>query len=57
MTCAATPKKCAVVPVFLALIDEFNVGLMDERGGLEGVIAALAPHVARRDPVRFDVDA
>ena len=46
----------AVVPGDFALVEEAEVDLVDERGGLEGVVVALAAHVAAGDSVELLVD-
>jgi hypothetical protein len=46
----------AVLPLHLALVDELEVRLVDEGGGLEGVVGALAPQVARGELMQFAVD-
>jgi hypothetical protein len=45
-----------VLPVHVALIDQLDVGLVDERCGLERALAPLAPGVARRDDVQLVID-
>lgn len=40
----------------VALVDELHVGLVDEGGGLEGVIAGFAGHLAAGDEAHFVVD-
>jgi hypothetical protein len=45
----------AILPVDV-LFGEAEVGFVDEGGGLEGVVAALATHVGGGDAVEFGVD-
>lgn len=40
----------------VALVDELHVGFMDEGGGLEGMVAGLAGHLAAGDEAHFVVD-
>ena len=49
-------KLCAIVPVDAALIDQAQVGLVDQRGRLEGVSRTLPTQVCRRDPAQLVVD-
>jgi len=44
------------LPVHPGDIDQPQVRLVDERGGLEGMVRALVAHVAVRDPSKFRVD-
>jgi len=46
----------AVFPIDAGLIDQLEVGLVDEGGGLECVIGALAAHVGTGDAAEFVVD-
>ena len=46
----------AVLPVEAAEIGEAHVGLMDEGGGLEGMVGALAGHVVAGEAAQFGVD-
>jgi hypothetical protein len=46
----------AVLPVGDLQVDELEVGLVDEGGCLEGVVAFFAAHVAAGDDVKFVVD-
>jgi hypothetical protein len=43
-------------PVNIPLIDEANVSLIDQSGGLESVAFSFPAHVAPREPVQFVVD-
>ena len=45
----------AIRPVDPTLIDQAHECFMDERGGLEGVIGALATHVARGEPPKLAI--
>jgi hypothetical protein len=47
---------CAVLPLHLPDIDEFEIGLVDECGGLQGMPDALVAHVAPRDAAQLRVD-
>ena len=44
---------CAVLPPHLPDIDELEVGLVDQRGGLQGVSDALMAHLTPRDATKF----
>ena len=46
----------AVLPLHLPDIDELEVGLVDERGGLQGVSDALVAHLAPGDPAKLGVN-
>ena len=46
----------AILPVDVPLADQFEVGLADERGGLQRADPPFARHVARRDQVQLLVD-
>ena len=46
----------AVLPVGVLLIHELEVGLVDERRGLQRVLGPLSPEMRVRDPVQFLVD-
>ena len=43
----------AVLPTHAALVNESHVSFVDERGGLQSVVGALAAHVAVREPVQL----
>ena len=45
----------AVLPVDLALVDEFQIGLVDQSRGLQCAIAPFTGHVARGDHVQLVV--
>jgi hypothetical protein len=46
----------AVLPLFFRLIDQAQVGFVDERSGLQRVAAVLAGHIATGHPVQFRVN-
>jgi hypothetical protein len=50
-----TDEVFAILPVDV-LFGEAEVGFVDEGGGLEGVVAALAAHVGGGDAMEFGVD-
>src|SRR5262245_30093227 len=43
----------AILPVDFSLVDQSQVGLVDEGGGLQGVVGIFTPHLAVREPVQF----
>jgi len=43
-------KVCPALPIYRTLLDQLQIGLMHQRGWLQRVVAALAPHVATREP-------
>ncbi len=45
----------AVLPPHAARIDQAQIGLVDERRGLQRVAGTLSRHVAMREPVEFVV--
>src|SRR5215470_1388794 len=49
-------KMGAILPFCISLIDELEIGLVDERGGFECVLGALAPQVVARQPSQLAVD-
>jgi hypothetical protein len=46
----------AVLPLHLSDIDELEICLVDERGGLKGVSVALVTHLAPSDTTQFRMD-
>ena len=46
----------AILPLHVTDIDELEVRLVDERGGLEGVPVSLVPHVAPGDAAKLRMD-
>jgi hypothetical protein len=46
----------SVLPLDLRLVDEAQVGLVDERGHLHGLIAALASHIGGGNLAKIAVD-
>ena len=46
----------AALPGNLRLLDEEGVGFVDQRGGLQGVVAALGAHIVRGQAAQFPVD-
>ena len=46
----------AALPGDVLLLDEAEVGFVDEGGGLDGVAGALAAHVVAREPPQLVVD-
>jgi hypothetical protein len=52
-------KVCAILEVYLTLINEPQVGLVNERAGLQGVsltVATLAAHVAVGQAMQFVIN-
>jgi hypothetical protein len=47
---------CAVQPVDTSLVDQFQVGLMDQCRGLQRVVSAFAPQLARGNAAQLAVD-
>jgi hypothetical protein len=47
---------CAVLPVDTSLIDQLQVGLVDQCGGLEGVVGSFPPQLARCDAAQLVVN-
>jgi len=45
----------AVLPGMVSIAQQLEVGLMHERGGLEGLIRRLLRHLERREPAKFRV--
>ena len=57
ITRAATARKCARSCHATAFaVDQPEIGLVDERRGLEAVARALSRHAAPRDAVKLPVD-
>ena len=54
--CRQAHELRAVPPIDALLVDEPEVGLVDERGGLERVVRAFAPHVCAGEPAQLGVD-
>jgi hypothetical protein len=54
--CGDREEVAPAVEVHLALIDEAQVGLVHQRGGLEGVVGTLVPQLPCRDPAELQVD-
>src|SRR5262245_16828010 len=46
----------AVLPPHALLIDEPQIGLVHQRGGLQRVIRPLASHIGRGNPTKFALD-
>ena len=46
----------AILPLHLPDIDQFQVGLIDERRGLQRVAGTLRSHVTARHQVQFPVN-
>ena len=51
-----TKEMRAILPIDQALVDESDVGLMDQGRRLQGVVGALAPKLARGHPAELRVD-
>src|SRR5262249_23395901 len=49
-------KMCSILPTDLALVDESQVDLMDQRRRLQRVVYALTSKLARRDAPELVVD-
>ena len=49
-------EMCAVSPVDTSLIDQFQVGLMDQCGGLECMVRAFPLQLARGNAAQLGVD-
>jgi hypothetical protein len=49
-------EVASVLPLDLRLVDQAQVGLVDERGHLQRLIAALAPHVGSGNLAKLAVD-
>jgi hypothetical protein len=49
-------KVRTIGPVDVPLIDQANVGFVDEGGGLECVTSSLPAHVAAREAMQFFID-
>ena len=47
---------CAVMPVGVSLIDQLQVDLIDERGGLERMPRALTTHLVLSEAAQFAFD-
>jgi hypothetical protein len=54
--CGDAKEVCAILPVDLALIDEPQVDLVNERRWLQGVVSTLAPELTRGGPAELSVD-
>lgn len=54
--CCHGEKMSAILPSDLLGIDEANVGLIDQRRGLEAMTDPLAGHAATRDTVEFSLN-
>ena len=54
--CRDAKKVCPILPVDLALIDEPQVDLVNERRRLQRVVSPLAPKLARGRPAELGVD-
>jgi hypothetical protein len=48
-------ELCAILPVHLPLVDQPEVRLVDERGGLERVVAPLAEQIQGGQPAQLVV--
>jgi hypothetical protein len=46
-------KVGAVLPLYFSLIDQPEVGLIYQGGGLQSMVGILAPHVTVRQAVEF----
>jgi hypothetical protein len=46
----------AAPPVDPSLVDQFQVGLVNQCGGLEGMVGAFAPQLAGGDAAQFVID-
>jgi len=46
----------AALPGKLWLLDKPSVGLVDQRGRLQGMVSALETHVVRGQPAQFPID-
>ena len=44
-----------ILPLHPLVVDQADVGLVDQRRGLEAVISSLAPHVPVGEPTEFGV--
>ena len=45
----------SILPLHPLVVDQADVGLVDQRGGLEAVVGSLAPHVPVGEPAEFGV--
>ena len=54
--CRHGKEMRAILPLHLSNLDEPQVGLVDERGCLQGVTVPLPAHVVRRQPPQLVVD-
>ena len=54
--CRDAKEVCSILPVDLALVDEPEVDLVDERRRLQRVVSSLAPKLARGRPAELSVD-
>ena len=45
----------AVLPLHPLVVDQADVGFVDQRRGLEAVIGSLAPHIPVGEPAEFGV--
>jgi hypothetical protein len=55
MTCAATPKSERIPPIDLPLIDESQVGFVDERRRLKRVPGPLATQLSPGDAAQLGI--
>jgi hypothetical protein len=51
-----TKEMRSILPVDVVLVDEPDVGLVNEGRRLQGVIGTLASELARRHPAQFRID-
>ena len=54
--CSNPEKMSAVLPVYPCLIDEPEIGLMNQRRRLQGMIRPFPPQIIRRELSQFIVD-
>jgi hypothetical protein len=55
-TCRHRQEMGAVLPLHLLHVDEPEIGLVDQGGGLQRVTTSFEAHVTARDTVRLVVD-
>ena len=54
--CSNSKKMSAILPIHPRLIDEAQVGLVNQGGRLQGVIRPFTPQIIRRKLAQFIVD-
>jgi len=50
-------EVCAVLPVYLSHVNQSEIGLIEERGWLEAMVATLSLHASTRNLLQLVVDS